>query len=643
MLAYVVDAGQRRDGRRRAAGRRLLAGHRGRCRRGRRRPGATSRSRTSRAAPATRCAPRSRRCPSDVEEVLVLSGDVPLVDGADLAGRRSTARGARRRGDRPGRGRRRSTRPASAASCATTAGTVERIVEEKDATDEEREIGEINAGLYAFDAAWLRRRIGDLQPVADDRRAVPDRPRRARARGRPDRRRARRRRRRPARRGSTTAPSSPGPSGTCGCELNERYMRAGVTMLDPSTVYLDHAVELAQDVDARAQRHPARPTAVGERTRHRRRVSQIVDSAIGERLPRLGERHRALRRRATTSTIGPFSHLRPGTHVGARRGGRQLRRAQEQHASARASKQHHISYLGDADVGERRQHRRRHDHRQLRRRAQAPHDDRRRRVPRRRHDARRAGRRSARARKTGAGAVVTRDVPAGQARGRACPARIREPARRAARADAGATETAADRAPAGAEAGPRELPIADPAPRRPDPARGVLRRRRDRARRRSAAAASSSSSTRASRGARRVRRLLDDPGRFLAVSQLGLTFIGFLASAFAAVSLADGLADAARGRSASTGARPTPIALLIVTVVLALFTIVFAELVPKTLALAHAERFALVLSRRRSTSWAGSWRRSSRLLTGDHRAGSPACSAPSVNAGGPDHAPRSCG
>ena len=39
------------------------------------------------------------------------------------------------------------------------------------------------------------------------------------------------------------------------------------------------------------------------------------------------------------------------------------------------------------------------------------------------------------------------------------------------------------------------------------------------------------------RGATRVRRLVDDPGRFLAVIQLAITFIGFLASAFAAVSL----------------------------------------------------------------------------------------------------------
>src|SRR5438552_1810036 len=96
-------------------------------------------------------------------------------------------------------------------------------------------------------------------------------------------------------------------------------------------------------------------------------------------------------------------------------------------------------------------------------------------------------------------------------------------------------------------------------------------------------------------GARRVRRLIEEPGRFLAVIQLGLTFLGFFASAYAAVSLVEGLKgllervqvlhDSAQG-----------IALVIVTAILALFTIVFGELVPKTLALARPERFALVLS-----------------------------------------------
>jgi putative hemolysin len=98
-----------------------------------------------------------------------------------------------------------------------------------------------------------------------------------------------------------------------------------------------------------------------------------------------------------------------------------------------------------------------------------------------------------------------------------------------------------------------------------------------------------------SRAARRVRGLLDNPGRFLAVSQLGLTLLGFFASAFAAVSLVDGL-SALLGRIDMLRDGAHAISLVVVTVILALFTIVFAELVPKSLALAHVERFALSLS-----------------------------------------------
>ena len=95
--------------------------------------------------------------------------------------------------------------------------------------------------------------------------------------------------------------------------------------------------------------------------------------------------------------------------------------------------------------------------------------------------------------------------------------------------------------------------------------------------------------------ARRVRRLLDDPGRFLAVSQLGLTVIGFFASAYAAVSLTTQLADffVDLGFAAGTASAA---ALVVVTVLLALFTIVFAELVPKTIALAYADRVARAVS-----------------------------------------------
>jgi len=98
------------------------------------------------------------------------------------------------------------------------------------------------------------------------------------------------------------------------------------------------------------------------------------------------------------------------------------------------------------------------------------------------------------------------------------------------------------------------------------------------------------------RGAGRVRRLVDDPGRFLAVVQIGVTFIGFLASAYAGVTLSEGLGSVL----AQTGIDPDTargIALVAVTVVLSLATIVFGELVPKSLALAHPEAFAIALGR----------------------------------------------
>ena len=98
------------------------------------------------------------------------------------------------------------------------------------------------------------------------------------------------------------------------------------------------------------------------------------------------------------------------------------------------------------------------------------------------------------------------------------------------------------------------------------------------------------------RAAVRVQHLKANPGRFLAVIQIGINFLGFLASAFAAVSLVDGMAawlatfgpleDLANG-----------LALVVVTVLLTLFTIIFGELVPKQIGLAHAERVAMSTSR----------------------------------------------
>jgi putative hemolysin len=98
------------------------------------------------------------------------------------------------------------------------------------------------------------------------------------------------------------------------------------------------------------------------------------------------------------------------------------------------------------------------------------------------------------------------------------------------------------------------------------------------------------------RGARRVQRLKENPGRFLAVIQVGITFLGFLASAFAAVSLVDGMATWLATFGPLQGIAGG-IALVIVTGLLTVFTIIFGELVPKQIGLAHGERVAMSTSR----------------------------------------------
>ncbi|MDQ3937754.1 MAG: hemolysin family protein [Chloroflexota bacterium] len=98
------------------------------------------------------------------------------------------------------------------------------------------------------------------------------------------------------------------------------------------------------------------------------------------------------------------------------------------------------------------------------------------------------------------------------------------------------------------------------------------------------------------RGARRVNRLVSQPGRFLAVIQLGITFVGFLAAAFAGASIVGTLQLMLEGVPV-VGAQAGLVALLAVTLVITIFTIIFGELVPKSLALAHAEPFALFFAR----------------------------------------------
>ena len=285
--------------------------------------------------------------PDAVAEILVLSGDVPLVTGADL----DAILEARRADD------------AAIALASVFAadpaqlgrvvrgefGTVERIVEAKDATPEELAGNETNAGLYAFDAAWLRRRIGSLGPssvtgelyLTDLVRLAREDGRIVSAVGFEDDGRFD---------GINDRSQLAAAEWSLRVRLNEAHMRNGVTMRDPSTVYLDWTVELGADLTIEPNVILRGATSIGDGS-----VigpgSQLIDSTIGRRV-----RVWASIVESSTvdddATIGPYSHLRPGSHVGE---GAEVGNYAELKNTrlGRGSKQHHMSYLGDAEVGER--------------------------------------------------------------------------------------------------------------------------------------------------------------------------------------------------------------------------------------------------------------------------------------------------
>jgi putative hemolysin len=96
-----------------------------------------------------------------------------------------------------------------------------------------------------------------------------------------------------------------------------------------------------------------------------------------------------------------------------------------------------------------------------------------------------------------------------------------------------------------------------------------------------------------SRTGRILARLARDPNRFLATIQIGITLAGFLASAFAAVTLAEPLVPAL----GFLGGAAEPAAIIVVTSVLAFITLVAGELAPKRVAMQRAEGWGLLVAR----------------------------------------------
>ncbi len=90
-----------------------------------------------------------------------------------------------------------------------------------------------------------------------------------------------------------------------------------------------------------------------------------------------------------------------------------------------------------------------------------------------------------------------------------------------------------------------------------------------------------------------LARLARQPNQFLATIQIGITLAGFLASAAAAVSLAQPL----EAPLSFLGGAAGPVSVVLVTLILAYFTLVFGELAPKRIAMQRAEKWGMVMAR----------------------------------------------
>ena len=283
---------------------------------------------------------------SDV--VLVVYGDTPLLRHETAARLLATLRGATlavltvELDDPTGYGR-------VVRDSAT--GALQRVVEERDADESLRQIREVNSGVMAFDASWLWAHVGDLPAHDNGEYYLPDLVERALAEGK-----------------TIATLTTDEPAEALGVNTQAELARAnqlawrrnvarlmdeGVVVLDPATTYVESNVT----VKAGTVIHPAthlqsreRPTRIG-RDCVIGPSTTIVDSQIGDRSSVVYSVVEASLVDEDVQ-IGPFSHLRPGCHLES--GVCFGNYAEAKNSRIRRDTQvHHFSYLGDADVGER--------------------------------------------------------------------------------------------------------------------------------------------------------------------------------------------------------------------------------------------------------------------------------------------------
>jgi len=229
------------------------------------------------------------------------------------------------------------------------AGRIVRIVEERDASPDEQAIGEINSGIYALDLGPLFDAVrGIASQNAQGEYYLPDLVGIYRQRGlavstvsvsNPDEIRGINSRRELADVGAIVRHTK-----------NEELMAAGVTLVDPATTYIEPGVVVGADTVIHPNVYLEGRTVIGEGCEIHA-GTRIVDSTIGDRV--LIRNYCVITESsvAARAVLGPFAHLRPASHVldGAHIGNFvELKKT----TLGRGSKASHLTYLGDATIGD---------------------------------------------------------------------------------------------------------------------------------------------------------------------------------------------------------------------------------------------------------------------------------------------------
>jgi bifunctional UDP-N-acetylglucosamine pyrophosphorylase / glucosamine-1-phosphate N-acetyltransferase len=283
--------------------------------------------------------------PDDAQTVLVLPGDVPLLRPETLAALLDTHHAASAAAtmltsialDPTGYGR----------VIRTGDGAVARVVEQRDATPEELAVTEVAAGVYAFDRCLLTDALAQVTSANQQgEEYLPDAVGILVAAGRP------------VHAVIADAAETAGVNDRAQLEAAHRaynaqlvqaHQLAGVTIVDPATTWIDATVRLEPDVtllpgvELQGQTSVAAGATVGP-------LATLTDTSVGAR-SRLS---RTVTQDATIGQdceIGPFSYLRPGARLGNHV---KIGAFVEVKGSdiGDSSKVPHLSYVGDASIGE---------------------------------------------------------------------------------------------------------------------------------------------------------------------------------------------------------------------------------------------------------------------------------------------------